>query len=605
MRPQILPRRGLVGLLAALVALAWTAAPALAASPPPVRGTGGAVVSDEEHATRAGLELLAAGGNAVDAAVGTALALAVALPEAGNLGGGGFAVVRMGGELSALDFREVAPAAARRDLFLGPDGAAIPEASLVGPLAAGVPGSPAGLYELHRLHGSLPWRQVVEPARRLAAEGFPVNRYLSARLAEARAKLARFPETADRWLPGGEPPPPGTILRQPELAAALTAYAERGPEAVMAGPVAAAIEERSRRHGGILTAADLAAYRPAWREPLRFAAFGWELASMPLPSSGGLILAETTGMLERLGWAKLPRFGAERAHLLAESWRRAYADRYLLGDPATTAALPADLLAPARLDARAAGIDPGRATPSAELMPGEGSPAPATGDGAEAAVSREPASTTHLSVADASGNLVALTTTLNEEFGCGLWVPEAGFFLNNEMDDFATAPGKPNIFGLVQGEANAVRPGRRMLSSMTPTLAWRGAEALAVGGRGGSRIPTHVQQVLSNLLADGDGLQAAIDRPRLHHQWLPDALRAEDDALAPEARAELARRGHTLVAGIPLTRINAVRRLPDGTVEAAGESRSQSAAGAVVPTLAPPQGGRSSMGDHVRGPDQP
>jgi gamma-glutamyltranspeptidase/glutathione hydrolase len=208
---------------------------------------------------------------------------------------------------------------------------------------------------------------------------------------------------------------------------------------------------------------------------------------------------------------------------------------------------------------------------------------PGAHEGRQFAATAKSSNTTHLSVVDAAGNLVALTTTLNDYFGCRLWVPGAGFFLNNEMDDFATAPGRPNLFKLIQGEANAVRPGRRMLSSMAPTIAWRGGEAVALGGRGGSRIPTHVHQVLSNLLADGDPLQAAIDRPRLHHQWLPDELRAEDDALAPETRVELERRGHAIVVGIPQTRVNAVRRLADGTVEAAGESRGQSTAGVVTP----------------------
>lgn len=553
-----------------LLAGLWAPAPASSASAPARRGTGGAVVSDEAHATQAGLDLLAAGGNAVDAAVGTALALAVTLPEAGNLGGGGFAVVRLGAELAALDFREVAPAAARPDMYLAAGGEPIPEASTVGPLAAGVPGSPAGLHELHRRFGRLPWKAVVEPARRLAAAGFPVNRYLHGQISGEAEKLARFSENGALWLPGGEPPPVGSHLRQPDLAATLGAYAERGPAALASGQVAAAIEETSRRHGGVLTAADLAAYRPVWREPLRFSAFGWEMATPPLPAAGGFILAASQGILDRLGFADLPRFGAERAHLLAEAWRRAFADRFLLGDPETARADPAQLLAGARLDARARGIDPRRATPSRDLGPaGEASPSASH--------------TTHLGVIDGEGNLVALTTTLNESFGCRLWVPRAGFFLNNEMDDFATSPGRPNAFGLVQGEANAVRPGRRMLSSMTPLVAWRGGEALAVGGRGGSRIPTHVHQVLANLLLDGDPLQAAIDRPRLHHQWLPDELRAEADALAPETRAELTRRGHSIGVGMPRTRVNAVRRLVDGTVEAAGESRGQSAAGVLVP----------------------
>lgn len=544
---------------------------AWAASTPAPLGTGGAVASGDPRATKVGVEILRAGGNAVDAAVATALALAVVYPEAGNLGGGGFAVVRINGKLLALDFREIAPAAATAGMYLDPKGEPVPYASLHGPLAAGVPGSPAGLHELHRKLGRLPWKKVVEPARRLAAEGFRVDRHLSELIAteEHRQLLGLFPETARVWLPGGKPPAAGSVIRLPELAANLAAYAERGPEALTTGPVAAAVEAASKRHGGVLTAADLAAYRPVWREPVVFDAFGWKLATMPLPSSGGLLTGEILGMLERLEWAKMPRFGADRAHFLAEAFRRAYADRFLLADPSTSQAGPAQLLDPVWLEQRAAGIAPRRATPSTEVRPWPGH------DKAEAT------ETTHLSTVDADGNLVALTTTLNGLFGCGLYVPEAGFFLNNEMDDFATAPGRPNLFGLVQGEANAVAPGKRMLSSMTPTIAWKGGEAVALGGRGGSRIPTNTIQVLLNLIADGDSLQTAMDRPRLHHQWLPDRLEAERDALAPETRAELERRGHEVYLTDVAAKVHAVRLRADGRMEASSDPRG-TGLGAVV-----------------------
>ena len=579
-------------LVAALLCSLLAGLPAWAADPAAAHGTGGAVASGDARATEVGLAVLAAGGNAVDAAVATALALAVTYPEAGNLGGGGFAVVRLAGgddggdagdgEVLSLDFRETAPAAARRDMYLDDSGAPRPDASLVGPLAAGVPGSPAGLYELHRRLGRLPWRQVVEPARRLAADGFPVTPQLAATLADERALLARFPETAAVWLPGGAPPAVGTTLRLPDLAATLAAYAERGPGAITGGAVAAAIEAASARHGGILTAADLAAYRPEWRRPVRFDAFGWQLAGMDLPSSGGILVAETFALLERTDWASLPRFGAARAHLLAEAWRRAYADRFLLGDPQTSRASAAALLAAPRLDALAAAVDRAHAADSRRLVPGAGA-------AALAAAAAEPTQTTHLSVADADGNAVALTTTLNGLFGGGLWVPGAGFFLNNEMDDFAAAPGVPNLYGLVQGEGNAVRPGRRMLSSMSPTVAWRatagGVEVVAVGGRGGSRIPTATMQFLLDLMVDGDPLQTAVDRPRLHHQWLPDLLRFEADALAPETRAALEARGHRLEEIATVARLQAVRRLADGSFEAAADPRGSGVGAVVVPAL--------------------
>ncbi|HET9229378.1 MAG TPA: gamma-glutamyltransferase, partial [Thermoanaerobaculia bacterium] len=375
------------------------------------------------------------------------------------------------------------------------------------------------------------------------------------------------------WYPGGKPLEPGALVRLPELAATLAAYAERGPEAVTAGPVAAAIEAASRKHGGVLTAADLAAYEPVWREPVVFEAFGWKLASMPLPSSGGILMGETLGILERLEWAKMPRFGADRAHFLAETFRRVYADRFLLGDPASTKATAAQLLDPVWLEQRAAGILPKKATPSAEVKPWPGDDAPVE-RGTE---------TTHLSAVDDDGNVVALTTTLNDLFGCAVFVPEIGF-LNNEMDDFSTAPGRPNLFGLVQGDANVVVPGKRMLSSMTPTIAWKGDEVIAIGGRGGARIITNTLQVLLNLIADGDPLQAALDRPRVHHQWLPDRLEVEPDTLSPETRAELERRGHDLFIADVATqtaKIHAVRVRADGFMEAASDPRS-TGLGAVV-----------------------
>ncbi|MEM7585867.1 MAG: gamma-glutamyltransferase [Acidobacteriota bacterium] len=552
--------------------------PLFAASRPPVQGTGGAVASDERLATDVGLEILRQGGNAADAAVATALALVVVEPEAGNLGGGGLAVIKFGDELTYLDFRETAPSAAHRGTYLDENGEPLAEASLIGPLAAGVPGSPSGLFELHRRFGKLEWRKVVEPARRLAADGFSVSRRLHHGLVGKKEVLTRFPETAARWFPRGEAPAAGSILRIPELAATLADYAERGPAAIIEGERAQAIEEISSRYGGILTAADLAAYEPVWRQPARFEAFGWQVASADLPSSGGILVGSAAGILDRLGWHDKPRFGADRAHLIAEAWRRAFADRFLLGDPATAKAGAGELLADSWLDQRTATVDRTKASASSSVEPW---------DGAAVSVSGmvEPQDTTHLSTVDRDGNLVALTTTLNGSFGCALYVPEAGFFLNNEMDDFATAPGRPNLYGLVQGEANEVGPGKRMLSSMSPTVAWREGEAIALGGRGGSRIPTSTLQVLLNFWLDGDGLQAALDRPRVHHQWLPDQIFAEPDALAPETQAELESRGHHISSVNSLAQVHAVRWTTDGQVEAAVDPRGGGGASGVVRPL--------------------
>lgn len=543
---------------------------ACTAHPPVPVGTGGAVASAAPRATAAGLEVLEEGGNAVDAAVATALVLAVVHPNAGNLGGGGFAVIRMGDQVEALDFRETAPAAARSDMYLDEHGEAIPDRSLIGPLAAGVPGSPHGYFELHRRYGTLPWKRVVDPAVRVARDGFIITKRLAGTLEGSFELLGRFEATAAVWLPGGRPHGAGSTVRIPALAESLQAYADRGPIALMEGPIAAAVVAASERHGGILSMKDLAEYRSVWRPPIRFQAFGWEVASMPLPSSGGIILGQTCGMLERLDWVSKPRFGADRIHLLAEVWRRAYADRFLLGDPSTSQATAEDLLAPMWLDRRAVTIDVGRATPSDDILPWPGTP-------------DESDQTTHLSVVDAEGNAVALTTTLNGRFGCGLLVAEAGFLLNNEMDDFAAQPGKPNQFGLVQGEANAVGPGKRMLSSMTPTVAWRDGESMALGAPGGARIPTGTAQVFLNVVVDGDGLQEAVDRPRVHHQWRPDAIGAEADALSVETRQELTRRGHDIGKRNAVGLVQIVRRTADGLCQAAADSRGPGSAGVLSP----------------------
>jgi gamma-glutamyltranspeptidase/glutathione hydrolase len=505
----------------------------------------------------------------VDAAVGVALALAVVHPAAGNLGGGGFALVRQAGAIATLDFRETAPAAATADMYLDREGNARPDASLVGPLAAGVPGSPAGLYELHRRFGRLPWPEVVEPAIRMARDGFTVTPRLEEEIGWSREDLARFPETAAVWLPGGSPPAAGTVLRLPDLAATLAAYAARGPDAIAGGPVAAAVIEAARRHGGILTAADLADYRPIWRPALRLQAYGWEIATMDLPSSGGIILAQTLRMFERLGWERLPRDGPDRAHLAAETWRRSFADRFLLGDPANGGADAARLLADPWIAARADAIDRRRATPSSEVLPWPGTPPAGSPE------------TTHLSVVDPGGDVVALTTTLNGSFGCGLYVPRAGFFLNNEMDDFTTVPGKPNMFGLMQGEANRVKPGRRMLSSMTPTIAWRGAEVLALGSPGGSHIPTATAQVFLAVAVDGDPLAQAVERKRIHHQWLPDRMVIEPGALPDATIAALRARGHAIhtIEDWYIGEVDAVRRRGDGVLEAAADARGPGGAG--------------------------
>ncbi len=550
-----------------------------ASTPAPI-GAGGAVSSGDPLATKAGIEILRSGGNAVDAAVATALALAVVYPEAGNLGGGGFAMVKKGDKVSTLDFREMAPAAARRDMYLNPKGDPVENASLVGPLAAGVPGSPAGLFELHRKMGKLPWKRVVEPARKLAAEGFRVDRHLNELLdTETSRKLFEpFPETKKVWLPGGKPPALGTVLRLPELAATLARYAEHGPEGISTGPVAAALEAASRKYGGVLTAADLAAYKPVWREPVVVDAYGWKIASMPLPSSGGIILGQTVGMLERLDWAKLPRFGAERAHLLTEVFRRAYADRFLLGDPSTT-----------RAD-RGAAPRPGLAGAAGERHP----PAPrhaVQGDRTLAGLGRRgrgggSGRRDHAPLGGGRGrhdrgphHHAQRPLRLRPVRPRGRLLPQQrdGRLLDRAgpAQPLWPDPGGGQRRRTRQADALVHDPDDRLEGSL------KEEEAIALGGRGGSRIPTNSIQVLLNMIADGDGLQAALDRPRLHHQWFPDQLEAEPDAFSPETRAELEKRGHHVYISNATAKVHAVAVRSDGRFEAASDPRG-TGLGAVV-----------------------
>jgi gamma-glutamyltranspeptidase/glutathione hydrolase len=490
------------------------------------------VVSEAADATAAGKQILAAGGNAVDAAVATAFALAVVHPTAGNLGGGGFAVVRTEpGKGVALDFRETAPAAATETMFLDKDGKPT-DRSLVGHLASGVPGSVAGLWTLHKKLGKKPWKVLVAPAIALARDGFVIDKVLAKNLASPRLAehLKRSPASAAIWLAPRSPDAKVTI---PELAATLERIAARGPDGFYQGETAAAIVAEMKSGGGIITAEDLAGYKPIWRDPLRFSYRGHAIASMPLPSSGGIVMAMTAGMLRKTELEALPWHGAEHVHALAEVWRRAFTVRNeLLGDPAFGKAPPlGTLLSEAYLDKLAATISPDRATPSKDVAP-----------------LLEGNHTTNLCVVDGRGMAVALTTTLNTAFGSGVTVAGAGFLLNNEMDDFSAKPGEPNTFGLVQGVRNKIEPGKRMLSSMSPSIIEdaKGQLVMVVGAAGGPRIITSVWQTISNVVDFGQGAGLAVASPRLHHQHLPDRLRVEAEALDRETDAALRAKGHAL-----------------------------------------------------------
>jgi gamma-glutamyltranspeptidase/glutathione hydrolase len=484
-------------------------------------------------ASEVGAVMLRRGGNAVDAAVAVGFALAVVHPSAGNIGGGGFMVIRLAdGTVATLDYRETAPAAATRDMYLDSLGQ-LTDQSVIGHRAAGVPGSVAGLAEAQRRFGRLPLADVIAPAIRLARDGFALDDDRAGGLRGARRRLARFEASRAQFLGDDTVPPTvGNLLVQPDLAHTLTAISDGGPDAFYRGSIADSIVAEMERGGGLITHADLAAYRPIWREPIAIHYRGYTIYSMAPSSSGGVTMAEILNILE--GYDPLPAFGsAAHLHLLAEAMRRGFTDRnHYLGDPAFVD-MPVDRLVSKSYAAeRRATIDPERATPSDDVLPGV-----PQGD-----------HTTHYSVVDAEGNAVSVTTTINSGFGSAVVVRGAGFLLNNEMDDFTGAPGQPNQFGLIQGEANAIEPGKRMLSAMTPSIVLdpAGELFLIVGSPGGPTIITTVTQVISNVVDHHMSLAQAIAAPRVHHQALPDELFFEYRGFTARATEAVARMGHHL-----------------------------------------------------------
>jgi gamma-glutamyltranspeptidase/glutathione hydrolase len=513
-------------------------ASALAETDASVGAQRGMVVSAQHEASAAGLAILKAGGNAVDAAVAVGYALAVADPCCGNIGGGGFMVIRRAdGHEAFIDFRETAPAAARPDMYLDAAGEPIRDASRYGWRAAGVPGTVAGLDRALSEYGTLPRGQIMAPAIALARDGFVLGPGDAALIDDTADRLAQDPEAARIFLkPGGGRFQAGDRLVQSDLAATLTLIAEKGPDAFYRGPIAETVAAAS---GGALTTADFAAYRVAEAPPLTCAYRGYRIDSAPPPSSGGAVLCEMLGVLGGYDLASLKPRSAATIHLFTEAMRHAYLDRNTrLGDPAFVKN-PLDwMLSPQHAAAIRAAIVPDKATPSATLGPG--SPP------------HEGPQTTHYSVVDPAGNAVAVTYTINGFFGACVVAPGTGFLLNDEMDDFAAKPGAPNMFGLRQGEANAIRPGKRPLSSMTPTIVTKdGQLRLVLGSPGGPRITTAVLEALTNIVDYGMAPQQAVDAPRFHHQFLPDTLFYEAGGLSPETVAALTGMGYSLKAQNP------------------------------------------------------
>lgn len=553
--------------VAALV-VTTTAAPR-ASSTAPIRAAHGMVGSSEVHASQAGLEILKAGGNAVDAAVATGFALAVTHPEAGNVGGGGFMVIRLAsGKETTIDYREKAPARATRDMFLDEHGDAVDERSRFGSLACGVPGSVAGLALAEREYGRLTLAKVMAPAIALARDGFPVSKSLADSLAHARQRLSKFPASLKAFYkPDGSPWVEGDRLVQPDLARTLSLIASDGPDAFYRGPIADLVAREMAAAGGLITKADLAAYRPAERAPVTGTYHGYRVVSMPPPSSGGVGLIELLNILEPYPLAEYGPNTPRTMHLMIEAERRVYADRAeWLGDPDFIKVPVTGLISKSYAARLRASIDQSRATPSADVRAG-------------APVDFEPAETTHYSVVDAEGNAVSTTTTLNGGFGNAETVAGAGFLLNNEMDDFSARPNSPNMFGLLGGSANAVAPGKRMLSSMTPTIVTRdGRTALVLGSPGGSHIITTVLQVLLNVVDFKMDAGAAVDAPRFHHQWSPDVVMIESDGFAPDVLGALGRLGHATRVVPPMGEVHAIAIDPaSGERTGASDPRSDGA----------------------------
>lgn len=492
------------------------------------------IVSGSPIASEVGRNVLRAGGNAVDAAVAVGFALAVVHPEAGNIGGGGFMIIRLrDGSVQALDYRETAPAGATRDMYLDPNGEPS-ERSVTGHLSAGVPGAVAGLTEAHRRFGRLPLAKVIAPAILLARDGFRIDQYRSESIAEDRARLALFPASRASFLPNGAPPPRGYVLRQPDLAGTLEQIRDSGAAGFYRGRVAQLTVAEMERGGGLITLADLAEYRAIWREPVSIPYRGYTIYSMPPASSGGVTMGEILNIME--GYSPLPPFGSPALlHREAEAMRRAFTDRNTyLGDPAFVHN-PLERL-----------LSKEYATELRREIGERASPTPTFDPRA-----RTGGSTTHYSVVDAEGSAVSCTTTLNNSYGSAVTVTGAGFLLNDEMDDFATAPGKPNLYGLVQGEANAIAPGKRMLSAMTPSIVLdpQGKLYLITGTPGGPRIITMVYHVISNVIDHGMTLPDAVAAPRMHHQALPDSIMVEEAGFTPATLDSLRGRGHEIAEG--------------------------------------------------------
>ncbi|MEO7208831.1 MAG: gamma-glutamyltransferase [Steroidobacteraceae bacterium] len=531
---------------------------ARAAAPLELESDKGMVVTSQHLASEVGAAILRRGGNAIDAAVAVGYALAVTHPCCGNLGGGGFMTIHLAdGKSTFINFRERAPLAARADMFLDPQGKVASNRSLDGYLAVGVPGTVMGLETARQKYGTLPRAMLLAPAIKLADEGFVLTRGDVDVLADGTRQFRNQPNVAEIFLNHGEAFAPGDRLTQKDLAATLRAISSGGSDAFYHGAIPAAVSAASRAHGGLLTVEDFAAYTATESAPISCPYRGYTIISAPPPSSGGITLCEMLQVLQGYPLKAMGFHSGATVHVLTEAMRHAYHDRNTyLGDPAFIDNPTARLLSAQYAASIRTQIQPNRATPSSAL---HGLAAP-----------DEHATTTHYSVVDHSGNVVSVTYTINDSFGAKVIAGNTGFFLNDEMDDFTAKPGVPNVFGLIQGKANAIAPGKRPLSSMTPTIVFKdGRPVLVLGTPGGSRIITTVLEVIVNFIDHGMTLQEAIDAPRIHHQWLPDTVGAEPFALSADTVKTLTAMGYKVVPLEPWGSGNAVEAIGIAPADAA------------------------------------
>ena len=549
----------------ALLGASFLVPHAWAFRPLPVHASNAIVVTAERHATEVGVAVLRDGGNAVDAAVAVGFALAVTEPNAGNLGGGGFMLVRFAdGRSTFVDFRERAPSAAGRDMYLDDHGNPTRD-SLVGYRAAGVPGTVRGMALALKKYGTKTWREIVSPAHRLAHDGFPVSWDL-ARSLRSSQRLASFPESMRIFRNGSRPFEFGEILRQPDLAATLDRIANNGPDEFYTGKTARLIAADMLAHGGTIAYSDLAEYTPVEREPINGTYRGFQILSAPPPSSGGAGIVQILNILEDYDLESMGPGSSASIHLTAEAMRRFFADRArFFGDTDFVEIPLLGMLSKEYAANRRASIRTDRATPSSAV--GDSNPGGYESD-----------ETTHYAVVDSEGNAVAVTYTLNGGYGSGVTAKGTGVLLNNEMDDFTAKPGTPNAYGLLQSENNAIEPGKRPLSAMSPTIVVEdGDTRLIVGAQGGPTIITSVTQVILDVLVYGMNVQQAVDFPRFHHQWMPDLLYLEPSGISSDTRRALEALGHRINRGRALGHVGAIEVGPDG-LTAAADSRSEGVA---------------------------